>query len=72
MIYLVANFLTYLGPGKNNDKTYGTICLETLEADDLCLRDLGYFDLETYKRFMMRSLLCLAVEVEYAHLYQEP
>jgi hypothetical protein len=34
-----------LGPGKNNDKTYGTICLEIVEADDLCLRDLGYFDL---------------------------
>ncbi len=34
-----------LGPGKNNDKTYGTICLETVEAGDLCLRDLGYFDL---------------------------
>lgn len=34
-----------LGAGKNNDKTYGTICLETVEAGDLCLRDLGYFDL---------------------------
>lgn len=34
-----------LGPGKNNDKTYGTICLETIEKGDLCLRDLGYFDL---------------------------
>ncbi len=34
-----------LGPGKNNDKTYGTICLETVEKVDLCLRDLGYFDL---------------------------
>jgi len=34
-----------LRPGKNNDKTYGTICLETVEAGDLCLRDLGYFDL---------------------------
>ncbi|NRR18744.1 IS4 family transposase [Bacillus pacificus] len=34
-----------LGPGKNNDKTYGTNCLETVEAGDLCLRDLGYFDL---------------------------
>lgn len=27
-----------LGPGKNNDKTYGTICLETVEKGDLCLR----------------------------------
>ncbi len=34
-----------LGSGKNNDKTYGTNCLETVEAGDLCLRDLGYFDL---------------------------
>ncbi|AMM95803.1 transposase (plasmid) [Peribacillus simplex] len=34
-----------VGPGKNNDKTYGTICLETVEKGDLCLRDLGYFDL---------------------------
>ncbi|MFE7083918.1 IS4 family transposase [Priestia megaterium] len=34
-----------LGPGKNNDETYGTIFLETIEASDLCLRDLGYFDL---------------------------
>lgn len=32
-----------LGTGMNNDKTYGTICIE--EARDLCLRDLGYFDL---------------------------
>ena len=35
----------HVGPGKNNDKTYGTICLKTVEAGDLCLRDLGYFDL---------------------------
>ena len=35
-----------LGPGKNNDKTYGTDCLESVEAGDLCLRDLGYFDLQ--------------------------
>ncbi|MBX9955112.1 IS4 family transposase [Peribacillus simplex] len=34
-----------LGPGKNNDKTYGTTCLGTVEKGDLCLRDLGYFDL---------------------------
>ena len=45
MIYLVVNFLTCSLDQKNNDKTYGTICLETVEAGDLCLRDLGYFDL---------------------------
>ncbi len=35
-----------VGPGKNNDKTYGTACIHTVEKDDLCLRDLGYFDLK--------------------------
>lgn len=34
-----------LGQGKNNDKTYDADCLESVEAGDLCLRDLGYFDL---------------------------
>ncbi len=35
-----------VGPGKNNDKTYGTACIHTVEKGDLCLRDLGYFDLK--------------------------
>ena len=45
-----------LGPGKNNDKTYGTICLETVEAGDLCLRDLVILIYETYKPFMIKKL----------------
>lgn len=40
-----------LGSGKNNDKTYGTICLETIEKGNLCLRDLGYFDLRDLQAF---------------------
>lgn len=35
-----------VGPGNRNDKTYGTTCLENVESGDLCLRDLGYFDLK--------------------------
>ncbi len=34
-----------LGSGKNNEKTYGTICFETVEAGNLCLLSHGYFDL---------------------------
>jgi hypothetical protein len=29
-------------PGKNNDKTFGTECLDTLRPSDLCIRDLGF------------------------------
>ncbi|KIL72972.1 IS4 family transposase [Bacillus badius] len=34
------------GPGKQNDRTYGSTCLQTVQAGDLCIRDLGYFDLK--------------------------
>ncbi|MDT9027466.1 IS4 family transposase [Rossellomorea yichunensis] len=34
------------GPGKENDKTYGSTCLQTVQSGDLCIRDLGYFDLK--------------------------
>lgn len=33
-------------PSKNNDKTFGTDCLDTLRPGDLCIRDLGYFSLK--------------------------
>ncbi|PEC93289.1 IS4 family transposase, partial [Bacillus thuringiensis] len=40
-------FLNFqVGPGKSNDKTFGTECLDTLRPGDLCIRDLGYFSLE--------------------------
>lgn len=62
-----------LGPGKNNDKTYGTACLESVEAGDLCLRDLGYFDLRDLQTIHGKgSLLYLTVKAEYTYLYQEP
>lgn len=34
------------GPGKQNDRTYGSTCLQTVQIGDLCIRDLGYFDLK--------------------------
>ncbi len=44
-------FLNFqVGPGKNNDKTFGTECLVTLRPGDLCIRDLGYFSLEDLDR----------------------
>lgn len=46
-----------LGPGINNDKTYGTTCLETVEKGDLCLRDLGYFDLGDLQAIQIKELI---------------
>jgi hypothetical protein len=43
-------------PGKNNDKTFGTTCLETLRPGDLCIRDLGYFSLEDLDQMDQRGV----------------
>ncbi|HDR4886316.1 TPA: IS4 family transposase [Bacillus cereus] len=42
-------------PGKNNDKTFGTECLDTLRPGDLCIRDLGYFSLEDLDQMDQRG-----------------
>ncbi len=43
----------HTGPGKQHDRTYGSLCVPTVTANDLCIRDLGYFHLKdasnTYK-----------------------
>lgn len=37
-------FLNFqVGPEKNNDKIFGTKCLNTLRPGDLCIRDSAYF-----------------------------
>ncbi|MBH0350813.1 IS4 family transposase [Bacillus thuringiensis] len=49
-------FLNFqVGPGKNNDKTFGTECLNTLRPGDLCIRDLGYFSLEDLDQMDQRG-----------------
>lgn len=36
----------HVGSGKHNDKTYASTCLSSLQPNDVCIRDLGYFDLK--------------------------
>lgn len=43
-------------PGKNNDKTFGTDCLDTLRPGDLCIRDLGYFSLKDLDQMDQRGV----------------
>lgn len=43
-------------PGKNNDKTFGTECLATLQPGDLCIRDLGYYSLEDLDQMDQRGV----------------
>lgn len=40
----------YSGSGSENDKTYGTFCISDVKEKDLCIRDLGYFDMKDLKQ----------------------
>lgn len=44
-----------VGPGKNNDGTYGTKRAATVESGDLCIRDLGYFCIEDFETMQKRN-----------------
>ncbi|EAO54172.1 Transposase [Bacillus thuringiensis serovar israelensis ATCC 35646] len=39
----------HTGPGKQHDRTYGSLRVPTVTANDLCIRDLGYFHLKDLK-----------------------
>ncbi|MFK4434510.1 IS4 family transposase [Bacillus sp. RC54] len=47
-------------PGKNNDKTFGTECLATLQPGDLCIRDLGYYSLEDLDQMDQRGVYSIS------------
>ena len=45
-----------LGPGKNNDKTYGTTCLETVKKGIYAYVISAILIYETYKLFIIKRL----------------
>lgn len=58
-------FLNFqVGPGKNNDKTFGTECLDTLRPGDLCIRDLG-------PNGSTRYILCVSFKIKYECIYEK-
>lgn len=40
----------YVGEGRENDKTFGSTSLKTIQPKDLYIRDLGYFDLHDLQK----------------------
>lgn len=64
-------FLNFqVGPGKNNDKTLGTECLDTLRPGDLCIRDLGYFSLEDLDQMNQRGAYYIS-RLKLNHVYKK-
>lgn len=40
----------YIGEGRENDKAFGSTSLQAMQPKDLCIRDLGYFDLHDLQK----------------------
>jgi hypothetical protein len=59
------------GPGKQNDKTYGSVCLQTVQARDLCIRDLGYFDFTDFQQMDERGAYYLSRLKLNTRIYQK-
>ncbi|WP_141532720.1 IS4 family transposase, partial [Bacillus cereus] len=48
----------HTGPGKQHDRTYGSLCAPTVTANDLCIRDLGYFHLKDLQHIQDKRFWC--------------
>lgn len=59
------------GSGKQNDKPYGSTCLQTVEERDLCIRDLGYFKLNDLYEIHMRGAYYISRLKLNARIYQK-
>lgn len=44
-----------VGKGRSSDGLYGTERVQTVEKNDLCIRDLGYFCLEDFREIEQRE-----------------
>ncbi|MGN4719188.1 IS4 family transposase [Bacillus cereus group sp. MYBK226-2] len=65
-------FLNFqVGPGKNNDKTFGTECLDTLRPGDLCIRDLGYFHLKDFQHIQDKKAYYISRIKSNTRIYQK-
>ena len=58
--------------GKQHDRTYGSLCAPTVTANDLCIRDLGYFHLKIFNIYKIKGLLYLTYQIEYTYLSKNP
>ncbi len=62
----------HTGPGKQHDRTYGSLCVPTVTANDLCIRDLGYFHLKNLQYIQDKEAYYISYQVEDTYLSKNP
>ncbi|PEM35932.1 IS4 family transposase [Bacillus pseudomycoides] len=61
----------YTGPGKQHDRTYGSLCVPTVTANDLCIRDLGYFHLKDLQHIQDKKAYYISRIKSNTRIYQK-
>ncbi|MFK4293087.1 hypothetical protein ABH955_003993 [Bacillus sp. RC240] len=61
----------HTGPGKQHDRTYGSLCAPTVAANDLCIRDLGYFHLKDLQHIQDKKAYYISRIKSNTRIYQK-
>ncbi|MCQ6360642.1 IS4 family transposase, partial [Bacillus cereus] len=61
----------HTGPGKQHDRTYGSLCAPTVTANDLCIRDLGYFHLKDLQHIQDKEAYYISRIKSNTRMYQK-
>ncbi|SCV20778.1 IS231 transposase [Bacillus cereus] len=61
----------HTGPGKQHDRTYGSLCAPTVTANDLCIRDLGYFHLKDLQHIQDKKAYYISRIKSNTRIYQK-
>ncbi|MGH0512539.1 IS4 family transposase [Bacillus cereus] len=61
----------HTGPGKQHDRTYGSLCAPTVKANDLCIRDLGYFHLKDLQHIQDKKAYYISRIKSNTRIYQK-
>ncbi|QWI17614.1 IS4 family transposase [Bacillus wiedmannii] len=61
----------HTGPGKQHDRTYGSLCVPTVKENDLCIRDLGYFHLKDLQQIQDKKAYYISRIKSNTRIYQK-
>ncbi|ANP80137.1 transposase [Bacillus sp. B25(2016b)] len=61
----------HTGSGKQHDRTYGSLCAPTVTANDLCIRDLGYFHLKDLQHIQDKKAYYISRIKSNTRIYQK-
>ncbi|UYW72087.1 IS4 family transposase [Bacillus cereus] len=61
----------HTGPGKQHNRTYGSLCAPTVTANDLCIRDLGYFHLKDLQHIQDKKAYYISRIKSNTRIYQK-